>query len=231
GRPDSAAQPRPDHSATPDPVGVAGPRTRSVATARADRDHPQRAAGRGVRVGAHQHAARLRVPLDVHVVADAVAGARVIDPVLARHRLEHPVVVGVLEVELGDVVVHVLDRAVDAHPRHVELLELHASHRPGGVLEQRLIDPQPDWGARLELAVHEVLLEDLEGQVRHSATTTSPHLAVAWDGVASISTNSPTGAGALNASRASLTSPPARSIASTSAVARMPGCALPSGPW
>ena len=77
-----------------------------------------------------------REALDVHVVADAVAGTRVVDPVLARKRLQHPVVVGVLEVELDDVVVDVLHRALDLHPRHVELLELHAAPssrwRPGG---------------------------------------------------------------------------------------------------
>ena len=80
-------------------------------------------------------------------------------------------VVGVLEVELDDVVVHVLDRAIDAYARHVELLELHAGHRPGGVLEKGLVHAEADRRARLELALHQVVLEDLVRQVRHSATT------------------------------------------------------------
>ena len=64
-----------------DLVGVAGHRHRHVEAAGADRDHAQRAARGGVRVGAHEDAARPREALDVHVVADAVAGARVVDPV------------------------------------------------------------------------------------------------------------------------------------------------------
>ena len=74
-------------------------------------------------------------------------------------------VVGVLVVELDDVVVDVLNGALDLHPRDAELLELHQSHRPGRVLEQRLIDPQRDRGAGVELAVGEVLGEDLRGEV------------------------------------------------------------------
>ena len=89
--------------------------------------------------------------------------------VLAAEIQEHPMVVGVLEVELDDVVVDVLHRALDAHARHVQLLELHEGHRPGGVLQERLVDAQGDRRAGLELAVGEVLFEDLSGEgVGHS---------------------------------------------------------------
>src|SRR5205085_1286974 len=80
--------------------------------------------------------ARLRVSLDVHAVADAVARARVIDPELARHRLKHPVVVRALDVELDDAVVDVLERAIEPHATDVELHGLHAGHRAGGVLQR-----------------------------------------------------------------------------------------------
>ena len=167
GPPEGALQPNLDHLRTGDLVGVARHRHGHVEPARADRDHPERTARRGVGVGTDEDAARLGVALDVHVVADAVPGARVVDAELPRHRLEHPVVVGVLEVELDDVVVHVLDRAIDAYARYVELLELHA----GGVLEKGLVHAEADRRARLELALHQVVLEDLVRQVRHSATT------------------------------------------------------------
>jgi hypothetical protein len=48
-----------------------------------------------------------------------------VQPVLARQRLEHPVVVGVLVVELDNVVIDVLHGAIGLHARHLELLELH----------------------------------------------------------------------------------------------------------
>ena len=151
-----------------DLVRVARHRDRHVEAAGADRDHAERAARGGVGVGADQDAAGPGVALDVHVVADAVARARVVDAVAAAERLEHAVVVGVLEVELDDVVVDVLDRPLDLDPRHLELLELHAAPscrwRPGAASGR----PQRDRLARVELAVDEVLPQDLTGQVlRH----------------------------------------------------------------
>ena len=74
-------------------------------------------------------------------------------------------VVGVLVVELDDVVVHVLHGALDLHARHVQLLELHQRHRAGGVLQQRLVHAQRDRRAGPQLALHEVLGEDLAGEV------------------------------------------------------------------
>ena len=138
---------------------------RHVEAPGADGDHPERAARGGVGVGAHEDGPRPRIALDVHVVADAVAGSRVVDPVLATQRPQHPVVVGVLEVELDHVVVDVLQRALDLDPRDVELLELHERHGPGGVLEQRLVDLQRDRLAWRELTVDDVVAEDLAGEV------------------------------------------------------------------
>src|SRR5919206_494305 len=86
-------------------------------------------------------------------------------PVNSKTLFLPPVVVGVLEVERDDVVVDVLHGPADLDARHVELLELHERHRPGGVLQQRLVDADADRLARDEVAVDEVLLEDLTGQV------------------------------------------------------------------
>ena len=95
---------------------------------------------------------------------------------LAAEVLEEAVVVRVLVVELDDVVVDVLDRALDLHARNAELLELHERHRPRGVLEQGLVDPQGDRAARHQLALLEVLLEDLARQaVRHRRRTLARH--------------------------------------------------------
>src|SRR5919199_1706168 len=148
-----------------DLVGVAGHRDRDVEPARPDRDHAERTARRRVRVGADEDVAGPREALERHVVADAVARPREVRAVLAAVGLEHAVVVGVLEVERDDVVVDVLHRAVDRDAWHVELLELHEGHRPGGVLEQRLVDADADRRAGHEVAVDEVLLEDLAGEV------------------------------------------------------------------
>lgn len=78
----------------------------------------------------------------------------------------HPMVVWVLEVELNNVLVDGLDRPIDLHPRHPELLELHQRHRSGGVLQQRLVHPDRDRGPGRGLTLDEVCLENLPAQVR-----------------------------------------------------------------
>jgi hypothetical protein len=119
--------------------------------------------------------AGLAESLHVDVVADPVAGTREVQPVLGGERLQHAVVVGVLVVELDDVVVHVLDRSLDLHPRHVQLLELHQRHRAGGVLKQGLVDPQRDRRAGFQLSVGQVLMEDLSREVvRHRSPFSYP---------------------------------------------------------
>ena len=57
--------------------------------------------------------------------------------------------------------VDVADRERYLHPVDAELLELHPGHRPGGVLEQHLVDVEHDVRARLEPAVAQPTLEDL----------------------------------------------------------------------
>ncbi len=90
-------------------------------------------------------------------------------PVLAGQRVEHAMVVGVLEVQLDDVVVDLLDGALDLDAGLAELLELHQGHRAGGILEQRLVDLDRDRLARAQLAFDKVLLENLSRQaLRHA---------------------------------------------------------------
>ena len=146
---------------------MAAEHDRHVEPAGADRDHPE-APGLGrVGVGAEHRLARFAVALHVDVVTDPVSRPREVEPVLLRERLEHPVVVGILVVQLHDVVVDVLHRPLDLEPRHSEFLELHQRHRPGGVLQQRLVHPQRDRAPRLELALCQVLGEDLPCEAGH----------------------------------------------------------------
>ena len=133
---------------------------RDVEPAGADRDHPGRPRLRRVAVGADEGLARNGEALAVDVVADPVPGPREPGAVLRRHRLEEPVVVGVLEVDLEDVVVDVDDGGVHLDAVVSEQLELHHRHRSGRVLRQRLVDGDRDLLARHELPANEVLLED-----------------------------------------------------------------------
>ena len=123
---------------------VAGHGQGDLEPAGADGDRPAGARGRGVRVGPEQGRAGAGEPLGVDLVADAVAGPRVVEAVAGGAALEEQVVVGVAVVEAEHVVVDVLDGQVDPDPVQPQGLELHAGHRPGGVLEQRLVDPQGD---------------------------------------------------------------------------------------
>ena len=128
-----------------------------------DRDHGARARLRRVAVRADQGLPGHREALAVDVMADAVPGAREPGAVLRRHRLQEPMVVGILEVDLEDVVVDVDDRCLHLDALDLEELELHHRHRPGGVLGECLVDAEPDLGARDELAPDEVLLQDAAG--------------------------------------------------------------------
>ena len=101
-----------------------------------------------------------REPLAVDVVADSVARPREPEPVARGHRLQEPVVVRVLEVDLEDVVVDVDDGRLDLDAVDLEQLELHAGHRPGGVLRERLVDAQRDLLSGHEVAALEVVFED-----------------------------------------------------------------------
>ena len=77
---------------------LAGHDERHVEPAGPDGDGAQSSRGRGVGVGPDEGRAGPGEPLDVQVVADAVAGARVAHAVPGRERLQEAVVVRILEV-------------------------------------------------------------------------------------------------------------------------------------
>ena len=115
---------------------LAGHRRGHVQPARADREHAEAAAGGGVAVGAQQRLAGDVEPLELDLVADAVAGPGEVDAVLRRDALQVRVVVGVLEAGLERVVVDVADGALRPDLRHAHRLELQVGHRAGGVLRE-----------------------------------------------------------------------------------------------
>ena len=63
--------------------------------------------------------------------------------------------------------VDVDDRRLHLHAVGAEELELHAGHRPGRVLRERLVDAERDLAARNQLAALEVLFEDRAGEGGH----------------------------------------------------------------
>src|SRR4028118_526077 len=118
-----------------------------------------------VGIGSDHGSTGLGEPFYVNVVADAVARLRVVHTVLGGEPLQKEVVVGVLVVKLDDVVVYVLNGQWYLNPVYAYLLQLHAGHRAGVVLEQGLIYPNAHLLAWLGAAILHVLLEDLGHQV------------------------------------------------------------------
>ena len=121
-------------------------------------------------VRADERLAGRREPLAVDIVANAVAGPGEPRAVFRGDGLQKPVIIGVLEVDLKNVVVDVDDRCLDLDAVDFEELELHHGHRPGGVLGQRLIDAEGDLGTGYEVAADEVIFEDRAGKRGHLAS-------------------------------------------------------------
>ncbi len=69
--------------------------------------------------------------------------------------------------------IHVDDCRLHLDAVDVEELELHAGHRPGGVLRERLVDAKRDLATRSQLAALEVLFEDRAGEGGHQARLTA----------------------------------------------------------
>jgi len=154
----------PDHLRAGQEKRLAGHGKRHVETAGPDGEHAQGPAGGGVAVGAQEGPARLAEPLEVDLVADAVAGPREPDAVAARHGMQVSMVVGVLEADLDRVVVDVAHRELRAHPADPHGLELQVGHGARGVLGERLVDTDADFAAGDDPARHQVGLDELSGQ-------------------------------------------------------------------
>lgn len=127
----------------------------------ADGQHPERAGRRSVTVGAQQCLARNAEALHVHGMAHAVARRRIPDPESAASAPQKEMVVGIAEVGLDQVVVHVLGGQLGPDPVEAHRLQLQHHERPGGVLGERLVDPDRDLGPRREIALDEVRCDEL----------------------------------------------------------------------
>ena len=132
-----------------------------VHAAGAHGQHTDAAAGGGVGVGADEGLAGLAEPLQMELVADAVAGAGEPDAVLCRHGLEVLVVVGVHEAALQCVVIHIGDGEFGFHLGDAHGLEFQIGHGAGGILGQGLVDFQGDFAAGGHFARNQVGADDL----------------------------------------------------------------------
>ncbi len=160
-----AGQPDAHHLGHADRQRIAGHHRRHLDAAGADRQHAQRAGRRGVGIGTHQEAAGDAQPLHMHRVGNAVAGAREMRAEAPRRALQEQVVVGVLEIRLDQVVIDVLAGHVDLDAVEPHGLQRQHSQGRGGVLQQHLIGPEADLGARRHVAVDQGAGDQLAGEV------------------------------------------------------------------
>ncbi len=156
-----AGEPYADHGGHGEVVRAAPHGHRHVETAGADGEHPGRATQRRVAVGTEQRFPRSGETLQVHLMADAIAGLGKDGPVASRGCLHVPVVVGIARIDLVDVVVDVGHRSPGHHPREPHGLELEKGPGPVGVRQQNLVDGDPDFLADYRLAGDEALLDEL----------------------------------------------------------------------
>ena len=96
--------------------------------------------------------------LQMHLMADAVACLRIVDTVLLSDRTDIFVVVRILEAGLQGIVVNVSDRALGLDLIDAHRLKLEISHRAGGILRERLVDPEADLLPHDHLAVYQMRL-------------------------------------------------------------------------
>jgi hypothetical protein len=68
-------------------------------------------------------------------------------------------IVGVLEILLDDVVVNVLDAHLSLHPVQIHRLQLQHHQRAGGVLGERLVNPDPNLLTGVHLAMYQMRLD------------------------------------------------------------------------
>ena len=148
--------------------GAATHRHGHVQPSGADGQHPQAPSVGRVAVGTQQRLARYGEPLQVHLVADAVAGTGTVRPVLGRNRLQIAMVVRIAEIRLDHVVVDVGHRTLGAHAGQTHGLEFEPHHRTRGILGQSLIDLDGDLLSGDHVARDQVIGDDLVCQrLRH----------------------------------------------------------------
>ena len=143
-----------------DIIRLARHRQRDGKPARAHSERTDAARGGGVAVGTHEGRAGLGEVFKVELVADAGAGPGVHAAEFGRHGAQETVVVGVAEVHLERVVIHVAQGNVGLDPWDAQSLELEPCHSPGGVLGQGLVDAQTDFASGRHGAGNKVTADD-----------------------------------------------------------------------
>ena len=95
-------------------------------------------------VAAQQGQSRYAKALQVHLVADAVAGLGAEDAVLLRDALDVLMVIRVLKAGLQGVMVNIGNTLHRPDPADPHGFKLQVGHGAGGVLRQGLVDPDGD---------------------------------------------------------------------------------------
>ena len=137
-------------------VGSAAHSHGYVHAPRAEGQHPDAAAGGGVAVGADKGLPRYAEAFQMHLMADAVAGAGEPDAVLGGNGLDVPVIVGVFKAGLEGVVVDIGHRPLCFDPVNAHGLKFQIGHGAGGVLCQGLVNAQSHLSSRLHAAADQM---------------------------------------------------------------------------
>ena len=137
-------------------VGSAAHSHGYVHAPRAEGQHPDAAAGGGVTVGADEGLPRYAEAFQMHLMADAVAGAGEPDAVLGGNGLDVPVIVGVFKAGLEGVVVDIGHGPLCFDPVNAHRLKFQIGHGAGGILRQGLVNAQGHLSPRLHAAADQM---------------------------------------------------------------------------
>ena len=107
-------------------------------------------------VGADEGLPRYAEALQMHLMADAVAGAGEPDAVLGGNGLDVPVIVGVLKAGLEGVVVDIGHGSLCFDPVNAHGLKFQIGHGAGGILRQGLVNAQGYLSPRLHAAADQM---------------------------------------------------------------------------
>ena len=124
-------------------------------------------------VAAQQRPARPADSLQLHLMADAVAGLAEIDAVLFRHGGNVLMIVRVFKAGLQGIMVDIGHAALRFHPVNAHGFQLQIGHRPRGILRQRLIDPDRNFLARHQLALEQVTFQNFLCQIHRNISSKS----------------------------------------------------------
>jgi hypothetical protein len=91
-------------------------------------------------------------------MGNPVPRATEVDPEASAGGPEILMIVGILVIRLEQIVIHILGRQFRFHPVDPEGLKLEHGHRAGGVLQQCVIDSDPDLLVRDQSSCQEVCL-------------------------------------------------------------------------